>query len=336
MSNPNPSEAVEIHLQAYKSEVTQETLQSTEYRLGHFVRWCDEVAGIDHMQDLTPEDMHDYRVWRREDGGLARASEKTQMDSLRVFIRRCERMGMVQDDLHDAVVSPSLKQEDRTREDIVDYEQAKQILNYLDRYHYASRNHVMFLLAWRSAMRTSALRALDVDDYDSDDRYIEVQNRPDRGTRLKNGDNGERHVALTDETCAIIDDYFAVNRVETTDEYGRDPLLSTKQGRIAKTTIRGAIYRLTRPCWFGDVCPHDRELSECRAHEFSDYVFECPSSTAPHSVRRGSITHMLRSDVPERVVSDRADVSEEVLDEHYDKRTGREKMEDRRDFLGNM
>jgi hypothetical protein len=40
--------------------------------------------------------------------------------------------------------------------------------------------------------------------------------------------------------------------------------------------------------------------------------------------------------MPEKVVSDRADVSEDVLEEHYDSRSKMEKMEQRRGYLDNI
>jgi len=37
--------------------------------------------------------------------------------------------------------------------------------------------------------------------------------------------------------------------------------------------------------------------------------------------------------VPRRIVSDRLNASESILDEHYDRRSAREKAEQRRDYL---
>lgn len=62
----------------------------------------------------------------------------------------------------------------------------------------------------------------------------------------------------------------------------------------------------------------------------------CPSSTPPHDARRGAITHWLSQDTPKRVVSDRMNVNEDVLDEHYDQRTEEMKTEQRRQYLDDV
>jgi len=326
-----PAKAVNTYIENRRSEVTEETLQSHIYRLRPFIRWCGEQE-ISETTDLSTRDMHEYRVWRREDGDLSPASEKTQMDTIRVFIRFLERLNEVQDDLSEAVVSPALSGTDKRSEDILDPDVGQEIEEYLSTYQYASSRHIAFMLMWRTAMRTSAVRALDINDYDSDEQYIEITNRPESGTRLKNGDSGERFVAVSEELCDVLDAYCSENRIDILDDHGREPLLTTSYGRISKNTIRSWAYRLTQPCMMSD-CPHDRDEDECRAAHSTDYPFECPSSVAPHAIRRGSITGMLRDDVPTPVVSDRVDAEEETLDEHYDKRSKREKMETRREYI---
>lgn len=59
----------------------------------------------------------------------------------------------------------------------------------------------------------------------------------------------------------------------------------------------------------------------------------CPSTVSPHEVRRGSISYYLTEQIPVRALSDRADVGEDVLDEHYDARSKEERTDSRRQFL---
>jgi hypothetical protein len=43
-------------------------------------------------------------------------------------------------------------------------------------------------------------------DYDSDRQYVEVRHRPDQGTPIKNKEDGERLVSLSDRVCDLLDD----------------------------------------------------------------------------------------------------------------------------------
>jgi site-specific recombinase XerD len=326
-------DAVTVYLEHRETDCSPETVQSYGYRLRFFVDWCDN-RGLEEIEEIDAQDVHEYKTWRSE--GLAKPTIKSQMDTLRSFLRYMERLDYAEEDLHESAVSPTLQGKENIREDIVETDQAKQILERLDRYRFASKEHVLFLIAWRTAARTGALRALDLRDYDSNEQYLRFVNRPDTDTRLKNGDNGERLVALREETCTVLDEFIENKRYDVTDEHGRRPLLASKMGRIAKNTIRGWMYRLTRPCWYANDCPHDRDQSECEAAVNDSYSYECPSSTAAHSVRRGAVTHMLREDVPKTAVSDRVDCSVDVLEKHYSKLSERDKMETRRQYLDGL
>jgi hypothetical protein len=48
------------------------------------------------------------------------------------------------------------------------------------------------------------------------------------------------------------------------------------------------------------------------------------------------VTYYRREDVPRRVVKDRLDASEDLLDRHYDRRTAREQAEQRSDHLPDL
>ena len=50
----------------------------------------------------------------------------------------------------------------------------------------------------------------------------------------------------------------------------------------------------------------------------------------------GAISHFLSIDTPGEVVSDRMNVSKDVIDDDYDSRSEREKMELRRKYLNNI
>lgn len=71
-------------LELYIAELSDATIYSHRSRLSHFVRRCDEQE-IDNLNDLTGRTLHEYRLWRRNDGDLSKVSVKTQMDTLRVF-----------------------------------------------------------------------------------------------------------------------------------------------------------------------------------------------------------------------------------------------------------
>jgi integrase len=326
-----PDAAVELYLEDRRSELSEASLHDHRSRLGHFIRWCAQ-RDITDLNGLSGRDLHRFRLWRRSEGDLAPISEKTQMDTLRVFIRWCATIDAVPADLHAKVVSPSMS-DDETRDVMLDREVAETILDHLSTYEYASRRHVCPLLMWRTLLRRGAVRTLDVDDYDATEMSLSVTHRPETGTPLKNGPRGERFIGLQEETCAVLDAYLADRRSGVECDDGREPLLATAKGRLHVTTIQSYVHSVTLPCTYTNACPHGRVIAECEAAKTRTDASKCPSSLSPHAVRRGAITHWLASDVPEPVVSARGNVSMDVLKKHYDRRSERQKMEQRRKYL---
>lgn len=199
----DPEHALELYLDHRRNEVAKATLQSHRSRLKHFIEWCADEE-IDNLNELTGRTLYEYRIWRKNDGNLTKVSVKTQMATLRVFVRWLETIEGVAPDLHTKVQLPSLADADDSRDIMLEVEQAEALLDYLYKYHYASARHVIALLAWHTTMRRGAMHALDLQDYDRENQFIEVVYRPE--PPIKNQDKGERYVALDGDICIVLDD----------------------------------------------------------------------------------------------------------------------------------
>jgi site-specific recombinase XerD len=330
----NPETAKQMYLRERQGEVSDRTLQAHHYRLEQFIRWCDR-NDVENLNDLTGRDLHQFRLWRKDDGDLNTVSLRTQLQTLRVFTRFCETIDGVSAGLSDRVRMPEASAEEERSRAVLPAERAHDVLEHLRQFEYASLPHVVLELLWHTGIRMGAAHALDVPDYDSEGAYVAVRHRPETETALKNAGNGERLVALSLEVCEVLDDWIDHNRPNVTDERDRRPLLATRHGRLAKSSLRGIVYRVSRPCYYADHCPHGRDVESCEGTDHGTFS-RCPSAVSPHAIRRGSITYHLTNDVPERVVSDRMNVSQDVLEAHYDERTEEQRVEQRRGFLDNI
>ena len=320
-----PRTAQQLYLDHKASLCTDKTVRSHEYRLDFFLAWCAD-NGIDNMNDLSGRNLHEYRLWRKEDGGLNKITMQTNMSTLRVFLKWCGSIEAVETNLYDKVLVPQVRGQEGQRDIMLEAERAEEILQHLSKYRYASREHVLFALLWETGMRIGAVRSLDVRDVNLKDRCLDIAHRPETGTTLKNAQGGERLVAISADLVELLRDYMENTRIETTDEYDRSPLLSGRQGRISRSTIRRRVYKHTAPCYLNMPCP------DCEG----DSDAKCPEGVNPHAIRRGSITHCLTCDVPVEIVGDRMDVSRKVLDKHYDRRSEQVKVEQRRRYLDNI
>ena len=331
----SPREGMELYLDHREPDLSKKSIENHRYRLRSFVSFCEE-EGIENLNTVTGRDLHKFRVWRRNGDG-ERYSEVSKMtlygnlQTLRKFLEFCASIDAVEPGMRERVLIPETEDEEETKNVYLDEDRALDILDHLERFQYASRDHVMLSLLWHTGMRLGSLRALDVEDFDADAQCLDLVHRPESGTPLKNKDAAERSIAVGEYHVEMIEAYIQNNRHEVTDDHGRRPLITSAQGRLTESPIRRIVYKWTLPCQIGD-CPHDKDPKTCE-WVLKDHRASCPSSRSPHGIRRGSITRHLREGTPRDVVSDRMNVTQEVLDRHYDETTDRERMELRREFI---
>jgi integrase len=329
-----------------QDEHAESTRRSEKHRLNSFLQFCEEEQ-IEDLSNLDGLDVYEYRQWRRNGHGDGREEIKlvtlrSQLTSLRRFLRFAADIEVVPAKLYEKVPIPSLSAGEGISDSTLDPDRALTIIDYLEHAQPASRDHIIMLLLWRTGARSGALRALDLQDVDLDGTHPRVSrpsihfvHRPETGTPLKNQEKGTRWNRISEPTARFLQDYIDYNRDDVTDDHGREPLITTQYGRPAGNTIRTTFYRVTRPCWRGEDCPHDRDPENCEATHL-DHASKCPSARSPHDMRSGRVTYYRREDVPRRVVKDRLNASEDILDRHYDRRSDREQAEQRSDYLPDL
>lgn len=325
----HPTEAVQDYLDG-RTDLSSSSKQNHGYRLQRFLEWC-EKEGIENTNELTGRKLHQYKIWRSQE--VNNVTLKNQLGTVRQFLAFCERIDAVPDGLSEKLELPQLGLNEEVDDTMLSPDEVEQILPFLEKYEYASLRHVIFSLLWHTGIRISTLRAFDVGDFDSERGFIRAVHRPE--TPLKNRKQGEREINLNDDITEVVEDYLQMTHPEVEGENDRMPLIGTTKGRAHSTTIRDQIYRITRPCHYLNSCPHGREIDECEGVK-NRFASKCPSSVSPHAIRKGAITHHRNHGWPAKAVSDRADVSQEVLDKHYDKGTQSEKRERRKEFMNNL
>jgi len=330
----SPEEAVQMYLQNRRAEVSKSTIYEHKCRLTRFIEWASGIEGLADMNQLTRQIVFRYKSHRTDE--VAPSTLENEMRTFRLFVRFCENYGCCSEGVAKSIDIPTAPKSKRSRDEQLEPENAEQILDYLSNYEYCSFRHTLFTLVWNLGARISGIRALDVEDFyetSPDGPYIEFVHRPQTETPLKNGWKSERKPPVQEALSAVIADWIEARRPDVEDEYGREPLLATEQGRPAKSTIQRNIYSMTRPCFYSNGCPHDRDTDECEAVGDYNQASKCPSSRSPHTLRRGRATANANNQMPEEMICDRMDMSPEVFREHYRQQTEDDKRELQREFL---
>lgn len=337
-------EAVEAYLSRRKAEssTTQGTVDTHRKRLNYLVEYC-ELEGIEYVCDLRGHHIEQYREWRQTEAVqkvdvLAPKTIHEHMKTIRVFMTAMESMEYVAPGMADRVHVPDIDEEDETSDEILEYDRAEEILSHITKAESGQAEEVVWRLFVDCGLRLSSVHSIDKSDVEIEGEvpHIKLRNRPEEGTKLKNRSSSERRVFITEKTAEVIDHYLQYNHPEVSDEHGRMPLIGTPHGRANPSTIRGMVYKWTRPCELGKPCPHGKQPSTCEAAENRDKPSSCPSARSPHALRRGYITHVSGDGVPPRVLSDRVDAEPETLETYYDKTDDEEKMAARKELINRI
>lgn len=328
-----PQTAVDEYVQS-RVDAAESTRRRHRYRLSKFLDFTESQEGIDTMADITPRHIERFRQERLNDGNTNLVTVEQSLHTFRVFLRYCERVEICEEGLSEAVIIPNVSSQKKAKDVHISHERATQIIEFLAQYSWASLHHIVFHLTYHTGLRRGALYGLDVEDWNSEERTLEVRHRDN--TPLKNDEQSERHLSITNaELAEAINDYLSDQRPEVTDEWGREPFFASKQGRYHWQSLQKVFYKVTRPCFFADECPVGREIEECEGTEWSGYS-KCPESVSSHPIRRSAVTHHLDEDVPKAIVSERMNVTQEVLDLHYDARDKEQKRTSREQYLGGL
>jgi integrase len=330
----SPENAVDWYLEHRQDELRMAPRRKHETSLDTFVEWTAEVD-IENMNRIGGRQLMSFKTWLKSESELSTVSLNGNLAILQRFLRFCERIEAVVEDLPDRTPLPNVPPEEEVNYEVPTDEEVNAIRSYFRRFEYASRRQVEFELITEVGIRLGAVRGIDLDDLDREESVIHLRHRPEGieeyGTPLKNGSDGERIINISERLCEDIGAYVEHNRKDVVDEYGRKPLFTTAKGRPS-TTIRRDFYKMTRPCEYTKDCPHDQDIADCAAANNANAA-DCPSRFSTHPVRKWAIMNQLDAGVPKELLSDRVDVSVPVLDKHYDQRSEERKSRRRREAL---
>jgi len=330
------SPAIESSVEQYltsRVDATQSTTANHRYRLRKWKHFCDN-QNVQTTQEIDGQTIEHYRT-EILSNECSIVTNQNNLQTFRVYLRYLERVEACKQGLADKVIIPQVTNEEESKDVHLTHERAQQIIDYLARYEWASLDHIIFHLCYHTGLRQGSLYALDVSDWHPDKQVLDIRNR--EGTPLKLRERGERNLTIADNQLArAMNEYLDEVRVEVTDERGRHPFFASKHGRYHCQSIQKVFYKVTQPCYFAGKCPVDDQNIETCQYRHHDHRSKCPESVSSHPIRRSAITHHLDSQVPKQIVSERMNVDEATLDQHYDARSKEQKRENRQKYLDSI
>jgi hypothetical protein len=331
----SPEEGIARFWKKHRKGIDEKCYAQYETKLDYLEEYLTSELGLENLNNLTPRQAEDYEEWRQFDSldrekPLARKTLKDDIHLYLAFLAHMTKIRAVPGDAYEAVEPVHLDEGEGVDKTKLDADRAGDILAFLDRFQYASLEHVTMLLMSKTGRRPCDLRAPDLNDFKSkgDDTTLKFVHRPEEDTPLKENKAHEAKITLANEVGQIVQDYIDHNRPDVTDEHGREPLLATSKGRISKSTIKKYSYKWTRPCSIGNGCPFGKDPDNCQAESAAKHASKCDASRSPRQIRSGYVTAKLNAGASYESVGFRVGATKKVLKRHYD-HPGKEKERER-------
>jgi hypothetical protein len=142
-----------------KDEYQPSTYENHCTTVNQFVAW---LSGTDYaLTEIDGWALGEYRDWLREQD-YANVTRKQYLSQLRVFLRWASRRNVMRDGLDDKVELPDLSHDDVRSDTSIGPDRVQRILDYIDRYQRASREHTIVLPLFRTGARLGAIRGVDL------------------------------------------------------------------------------------------------------------------------------------------------------------------------------
>jgi site-specific recombinase XerD len=320
-------DVLDAFLQERKVANAASTYYNNKGHLTKFQDWCDQ-QNIRTFGELTPQHLRQYKLSLKKDPNKNRTTIGNYFSTIRTFLKWANKYDYCGGNLAVAMESDEFNKNGNARSRMIPFDQAEATLEYYNKFKYATNYHVILVILWHTGCRRAALCGLDLQDWKPVKRreggeygLLVFRDRPDQQTPLKNDKGGEREVIVWPEYGEVIQDYIDTHRRQKTDQYGREPLITSRKGRYKPDSIQPMVNAMTRPCKVGLDCPEGRDPEDCEA-AYYDHAPRCPDSYSPHPLRRAAITyHLEEKNWTYEGASGRFDVSVSVLKKHYDNST---------------
>lgn len=304
-----------------------------------------EWGGAETTADLTPATIQDYRAWLvRQDrenpnghgGQYSPSTVSTYIGAVKQFLKYCGKMGWIPRQNHKVLDHYSVGREHRKAKQQIRPERLSRIVDWYKDHEPYSRNTVILQILNETGMRKVGLRAIDRGDVamnDSGQPVIKLENRPATGTALKEPEHA-RHVPIKKDLFDTIKQYDKDHRIAVKDDRGREPLLTTRHGRIGHTAIQNTVYVATCPKKTGVTV--ECGDCDCEGKPTTKTASQCEHSVGPHACRGAAVTRMRNNGHQWADIGLLVGATGETLRLQYDYSTRSDRAEQARNLLDGL